>query len=408
MPYNSNSDLPDSVKKNLPDKAQSIFRNTFNSVMKGGGDEESANKQAWGAVKKAGWMKDKDGNWKKNTQLDLFAKTFEFDAEIFSTGKWNGDKYSEQDLDDLIENFNALADSVKPPVKLGHAWKEGQPALGWVKSLKKVGNKLVATLTEVPEIVYEAITAGRYKRVSSEIYWNFKSAAGKTFNYVLKAVALLGADIPAVDNLKDLAAYLTRQLPEGAGFERELAYEFETECHAGDTKFYMKQKKGEGDTKMSDKEIKEYQDKVDAAEKAARAETEKREKAEADLKKFKADQAKAEQDRQKKEFTDECEALVKDGKMTPAERDNLVKEVQFTETGVSLGFAELKHFITNRQLLDTKEHGKDTKPKEYASASEELADRAKKYSRENKIDYEAAQKVILEEDSELANRYKME
>jgi hypothetical protein len=140
--------------------------------------------------------------------------THEFDAEIFSTGEWNGDKYSEADLQDIADNFNTLAGTVKPPVRLGHRNLEGQPALGWVKSLKRAGNKLIATLGDVPQVIYDSIKTGRFKRVSAEIYWNYKpksgSFIGEKFNYVLKAVALLGADIPAVNNLSDLTAYLTQ------------------------------------------------------------------------------------------------------------------------------------------------------------------------------------------------------
>jgi len=411
MPYESNADLPEGVRNALPEKAQSIFRNAFNSVMKGGASEESAMKQAWGAVKNAGWTKDKDGNWHKgNSQLDLFAKTFEFDAEIFSTGKWNGDKYSEQDLQDLVDNFNALADTVKPPVKLGHAWKEGQPSLGWVKSLKKVGNKIVATLSEVPEIVYDAIKAGRYKRVSSEIYWNFKSAAGKTFNYVLKAVALLGADIPAVDNLKDLAAYLTRQLPAGADFEQELAYEFETESHAGDTKIYIKMEK-QGDNKMSDEQIKKYEKQIEDEKKAREAAEAAAKAADAKLKEFTAAAEKADNERRTKEFKSECERLVTLGKLMPAERDKLVEGIptfQYSKDGYLVPFVAVREFIEKRQVLDLDEKGVEKKSKEYASASDELADRAKKYSIEHKVNYDVAAKAILEQDPELANRYKLQ
>jgi len=52
MPYNSNSDLPDSVKGVLPDHAQTIFRSAFNAAFKEyDGDEERCMKVAWAAVK---------------------------------------------------------------------------------------------------------------------------------------------------------------------------------------------------------------------------------------------------------------------------------------------------------------------------------------------------------------------
>ena len=52
MPYKSTTDLPDSVKNNLPKHAQEIFKEAFNSAEKQYNDEERAFKVAWAAVKK--------------------------------------------------------------------------------------------------------------------------------------------------------------------------------------------------------------------------------------------------------------------------------------------------------------------------------------------------------------------
>ena len=61
MPYRSNEDLPASVKDNLPDHAQAIYRETFNHAWdeyrdpakrrEGGSHEETAHRVAWAAVK---------------------------------------------------------------------------------------------------------------------------------------------------------------------------------------------------------------------------------------------------------------------------------------------------------------------------------------------------------------------
>jgi hypothetical protein len=361
----------------------------------------------------------KMGDDPKKKQLNLFAKTHEFNAEIFSAGKWNGDEYSESDLQDIADNFNELADKVKPPVKLGHAWKEGQPALGWVKALDRAGSKLVATLTDVPQIVYDAIQAGRYKRVSSEIYWNYKSKAGKTYNYVLKAVALLGADIPAVSDLEDLAAYLTQISVNDGSFERVASYEFE----AG-RNFELKTKepdkepvkKKQEKKKMADDDVKKYEEKL-AKEKAERKTAEEAaQAAEAKLKKFKEDQEADRQEMRVKAFKDECEALVKAGTLTTAERKKLVDGIptfKYTEDGFFVPFIDLKAIAESRQIMDTIEYGEDGNPiqkqKEYADASEELADRARTYRLKNpKVSYSEAAEVILAEDTDLADRYKMD
>lgn len=71
MPFSTNSALPDEVKDVLPDEAQSIWRNVFNSAFdraEGTVDEKdsTAFPQAWGAVRNAGWMPNPDnpdGKW---------------------------------------------------------------------------------------------------------------------------------------------------------------------------------------------------------------------------------------------------------------------------------------------------------------------------------------------------------
>lgn len=61
MPYNNNNELPDSVKNVLPDHAQDIYKEAFNSAYdqyddpedrQGNADrEETAHRVAWAAVK---------------------------------------------------------------------------------------------------------------------------------------------------------------------------------------------------------------------------------------------------------------------------------------------------------------------------------------------------------------------
>ncbi|NLF77483.1 MAG: putative cation transport regulator ChaB [Chloroflexi bacterium] len=73
MPYNSTSELPDSVRDNLPKHAQEIYKEAFNSAWDHYADpekrrddasrEETAHRVAWGAVKDQ-YEKDRDGKWK--------------------------------------------------------------------------------------------------------------------------------------------------------------------------------------------------------------------------------------------------------------------------------------------------------------------------------------------------------
>ena len=124
------------------------------------------------------------------------------DVEIFATGNHNGDEYTEKDLDDMVVAFGGL--DFRPAVKIGHTKdKPGAPSYGWVQNLKRVGNKLYADLTDMHDSVVDAIRSKAYDRVSSEIYFNLKRG-DKQFRRALKAVALLGAEVPAVANLVPL------------------------------------------------------------------------------------------------------------------------------------------------------------------------------------------------------------
>ena len=85
MPYNSNRELPDSVKNNLPDHAQDIYRAAFNSAWEqyadpderreGQSREETAHQVAWAAVKKK-YRKDEDGKWVKKLMGSLSLSRF--------------------------------------------------------------------------------------------------------------------------------------------------------------------------------------------------------------------------------------------------------------------------------------------------------------------------------------------
>ena len=73
MPYERNADLPQSVRDNLPEHAQEIYREAFNSAWEQYDDpedrrgdtsrEQTAHKVAWSAVKKE--YEKSDGHWRR-------------------------------------------------------------------------------------------------------------------------------------------------------------------------------------------------------------------------------------------------------------------------------------------------------------------------------------------------------
>src|SRR5258708_18635589 len=91
-------------------------------------------------------------------------------VELFATGEHNGDKYTEKDLDDMVEAFNAL--DFQPALKSGHTDAPGTPALGYVSALRRGGEELGAALLEGPSEGYKQIRGKKFNRLSAEIYWN--------------------------------------------------------------------------------------------------------------------------------------------------------------------------------------------------------------------------------------------
>lgn len=74
MPYSRNSELPKSVKNNLPPAAQTIWRKAWNAAYQQYGSEETAARVAWAAVKKKyvkrgdKWVPKEDDTTIPNTQ----------------------------------------------------------------------------------------------------------------------------------------------------------------------------------------------------------------------------------------------------------------------------------------------------------------------------------------------------
>jgi cation transport regulator len=62
MPYKQITELPDSVKNNLPKHAQEIYKEAFNSAEDQYGEEDRAHRVAWSAVEQK-YEKNEKGNW---------------------------------------------------------------------------------------------------------------------------------------------------------------------------------------------------------------------------------------------------------------------------------------------------------------------------------------------------------
>lgn len=345
-------------------------------------------------------------------------ETAQMDMEIFAAGKWNGDVYTDKDLSEIVSNFNDLRDQVKPFLKLGgvdpHKDLVQQPAIGWIDALRIENSRLIATVKDIPKIVFEAIKRKLYRRVSSEIYQGYQDGDGKRRNLVLRAVALLGASVPAVSTLKDLTTYLTEALQS----ERVLSFDFDA-----DENRQLKIATKEESKIMNndfDKTIKEFEDKL-AVEAAARVAAEERAaKLEGDMKAFAEAEKKKTQDSKIAEIVAFCEDAVKAGKLPPFIRDRIFPKdttpaglLSFSEqddSAVLLPFEVLKAFVDGVKGFDFSEKGEAGDPGRKKEADmnpgEILDSRAKELLAAKKVStYSEAMREALASDPDLAAAY---
>lgn len=133
-------------------------------------------------------------------------------VEIFAVGTWNEFKFVSEDLDQIIKNTSVLIEKneLRPRVKLGHSsnqilegQSDGDPSLGTVENFRVKDNKIISDFTNLPDIIFRAIQKERFTDVSVEMEHI------KHFGWFIKAVSLLGADIPAVKTINDLQKFLS-------------------------------------------------------------------------------------------------------------------------------------------------------------------------------------------------------
>lgn len=329
----------------------------------------------------------------------------EIKAEIFAVGTWNGMTFTMDDLLDIVNNFNTLKDVHDVPLKFGHNSSQpitdGQPALGWIDRVWVEGEKLLAIFTDVPDLIKKSFDKKLYKNVSIELLRNVKYK-GQKFKQVLDAVALLGADRPAVSNLADLASLMSRNV---------IAGKYESVA------FSAFDKRKQEDNNMPT--VEELQAKLDAANKAfeeAKSESAKFSSENEDLKK-KAEEAaaatkKAKADSKRSEVTALFEEAVKAERILPAQREAQFKllNIDNDDAVLALDIDVVKASIsTDAATTFSKEDGKDkgdNADRKHDNPGEELDYRAKiAMTKDKTLKYNDAVIFEMKKDPDLAHDY---
>lgn len=346
------------------------------------------------------------GAWrdKDKKKMESEPKLFDVTEEIFAEGIWNGMGFAIDDLKKIVETFDELKDVHQVPLKMGHnkdqPMTDGQPALGWVDALWIEGKKLMGKFVDVPEIVYNAMQQKKYRNKSIELDLDV-SYKGNKYEYVLSGVALLGADIPAVNTLNDLSYYLASRR---ASYAAANHVTFSVNNQNGD--FNMNEvddlkakiaslEQTIGTLKGENEKLKATN--AEFSRQVADFEKKETERAEADK--------KAAFERDVKAFEADVEKLVEEKKITPAARDVIMADLG-DSTKLEQAKFSLKAFEANAKVIDEKGQGMSgSTGSEDGTPDEILANRIQEYQRANKVDFHTAKRAVLQEDPDLARAY---
>lgn len=247
------------------------------------------------------------------------------------------------------------------PIVVGHP-KADAPAYGWVKSLGVQNGVLTADFAQVDEGFADLVKAGRYKKVSASFYPPTSPNNPKPGVWTLRHVGFLGAQPPVVKGLSAIS------FAEG-----EVYVEFAEDAHLQTASLLSRFRDwfiGRFGLEEADKVLPDWQieaikelaavpqthapaeftesppppenhenketpmslEQELAAEKAAREAAEKEAaESKAELKKLQDEQHTALRDGAHEQNVEYAEGLVKTGRLKPADKDLVVKVLDFAE-----------------------------------------------------------------------------
>lgn len=341
-------------------------------------------------------------------------------VEIFSAGKWNGDEYSVEDLDEMVRAFEENKDHVRPFLKLGHSSEqkllqaEGLPAAGWVEAVYRKGNKLLADFHDIPGKIYELIHRKAYRKVSCEIYLNCQIEDRK-YKYFVGAVALLGAETPGVMNLDDILAQyrLMAQTSKNLYASQHEAATIKTYSFKAEEVKPIQEIKTMSKT---EREL-ELEAKLAALEAEKKTSDEKLATAESEAKKFAAEKAETAEKLFQVEIEKSVDSLLGEKLITPAMKPYVAALLGREKAEFSIADKTMKKDEVVKELLklfkaagevnlaEGSHEGRDAA--ESKPVSDEIEAEVLKYASENKVSYSAAYRTVAKKYEEKLHAKKL-
>jgi len=285
--------------------------------------------------------------------------------EIFKAGeqtdsKGNVRNWTKADLDNMVAKYDPQ--NHEAPIVIGHP-KDNSPAYGWIESVKRVGDKLLAFPKQVVPEFAEMVNNGMFKKRSISLYPDG----------TIRHVGFLGAVPPAVKGLADV------QFSEGdnvviefsenyrintigslfqnirdwfiSKFGLEVADQVVGQYDIDNLKQFIPDdpivapafsdninEEDEMELKEENEKLKRENEKLkkensDFAESIAAKEEENA--------KLKTDIAAKEKADRTKDYENFCEGLIKEGKLLPANKPGVLQQLEAAHlSGLSLEFSE--------------------------------------------------------------------
>lgn len=277
------------------------------------------------------------------------------DIEVFKAGlhtdsSGNTKEWKASDLDHIVASYNPQ--NHEAPVVIGHP-KDNSPAYGWVHSIKREGDVLIASLKNINPEFADMVKSGAFKKRSIALHPDM----------TLRHVGFLGAMPPAVKGLKDA----TFKAAEGSQIEFSIFQAGNNTPPPDDNAT------GNQPNKSTDPaaELQTLKDQVS---------------------KLQAQIGALQQANKQGEFTDWCDKLVSVGKLTPAQKPLVAEfmhimaaagQYEFSEFGKRPAIDAFKEFIgtlppqVHLKEIATKEFAAGDTPNPDAALGQKIADSLK-------------------------------
>lgn len=234
--------------------------------------------------------------------------------------------FTEGDLDAIVAAYDPQKRDA--PLVFGHPKTDAAPAFGWVKTLKRTGSKLLALFAHVPGVVKDLVAKKHYRHVSMSLMPD---------RVTLRHVALLGAAQPAIDGLEAV------DLHDGSDsicveFSEAVTTEGDDSMTVEELQRQVGQLQAQLDAlKAENASLKAGKDETtQAKDNAESAKTDAEKKAEEVATEFSAYKGAVEGERRKARVG----ALVKSGKVKPAEQDSILSfAAKLGESSSTVDFA---------------------------------------------------------------------